>query len=99
MMDTLTTTMTPIMTQRKKWYAVCNNYLLRHLIHHHTRMHWLYHSLPLKETYIVSPSYPHLSIEDFRKQAVAIFKEYFEHGDTADVAVSCFFIALLLERL
>ena len=36
----------------------------------------------------MSPSSPHLSVEDFRKQAVAIFREYFEHGDTADVAVS-----------
>lgn len=40
------------------------------------------------ETYTVSPSSPHLSVEDFRKQAVAFFREYFEHGDTADVAAS-----------
>ena len=41
-----------------------------------------------QETYTVSPSSPHLSVEDFRKQAVGIFKEYFEHGDTVDVTVS-----------
>ena len=41
-----------------------------------------------QETYTVSPSSPHLTIEDFRKQAMAIFREYFEHGDTLDVTVS-----------
>lgn len=40
------------------------------------------------DSYIVSPSYQHMSVEEFRRQAVAIFKEYFEHGDTADVATS-----------
>jgi len=36
----------------------------------------------------VSPSHPHMTVEGFRKAAVAIFKEYFEHGDTRDVSVS-----------
>lgn len=40
-----------------------------------------------KEIYVDSLSYLHLSVEEFRKQAVhvTIFKE---HGDTADVSVS-----------
>jgi len=29
-----------------------------------------------------------MTVEGFRKAAVAIFKEYFEHGDTRDVSVS-----------
>lgn len=36
----------------------------------------------------MSPSHPHMTVEEFRKVAEAIFKEYFEHGDTRDVAVS-----------
>lgn len=36
----------------------------------------------------MSPSRPHMSVDEFRKRAVAIFKEYFEHGDTKDVLVS-----------
>lgn len=109
-MDTLTTTVTPIMTLRKKWYAVCNkdsNTTFLDTMHYHTHIYWSNKCIvscslsPLKETYVVSPSSPHLSIEDFRKQAVAIFKEYFEHGDTADVAVRVVFsilTALLLGR-
>lgn len=54
----------------------------------HTLTTFLLPFLSVQETYTVSPSSPHLSIEDFRKQAMAIFKEYFEHGDTADVTVS-----------
>lgn len=36
----------------------------------------------------MSPSHPHMTVEEFRRTAEAIFKEYFEHGDTRDVAVS-----------
>ncbi|CAI8049157.1 Programmed cell death protein 4 [Geodia barretti] len=56
--------------------------------HTHDQKDPNYDSEEEEGTYTVSPSSPHLSIEEFRKQAVAIFKEYFEHGDTTDVAAS-----------
>ena len=37
---------------------------------------------------MVSPSSPLLNKEEFQKQAVIIFKEYFDHGDTQEVAES-----------
>ena len=36
----------------------------------------------------MSPSHPHMTVDEFRKEAVAIFREYFEHGDTREVSVS-----------
>ncbi len=41
-----------------------------------------------QELYVVSPSSPHLSIEDFQKQGAVIFREYFDHADTQEVIVS-----------
>lgn len=41
-----------------------------------------------QEAYVVSPSSPLLNKEEFQKQAVIIFKEYFDHGDTQEVAES-----------
>ena len=35
---------------------------------------------------MVSPSSPHMLLEDFEKKAAALFREYFEHGDTQEVA-------------
>lgn len=35
---------------------------------------------------MVSPSSPHMSREEFERSAVALFMEYFEHGDTQEVA-------------
>ncbi len=38
--------------------------------------------------YLVSPSSPQMSSEEFEKTANEIFLEYFDHGDTAEVASS-----------
>jgi programmed cell death protein 4 len=48
---------------------------------------WM-HGLLLQEEYVVSPSSPHMTLEDFEKSAVEMFMEYFEHGDTQEVAES-----------
>jgi programmed cell death protein 4 len=56
--------------------------------HTHDQKDPNYDSEEEEGTYTVSPSSPHLSIEEFRRQAVALFREYFEHGDTTDVAAS-----------
>nr|CAA75614.1 MA3 [Suberites domuncula] len=39
-------------------------------------------------TYLVSPSSSQMSALDFEKTAIEIFKEYFDHGDTQEVASS-----------
>ena len=47
-----------------------------------------YNSEDEEETYVVSPSSPHMGQEQFQKQAEVIFKEYFDHGNTQEVADS-----------
>lgn len=37
---------------------------------------------------MVSPSSPHMTLEEFEKTALELFKEYFEHGDTQEVVES-----------
>jgi len=49
--------------------------------HTHTHTH-------TQETYVVSPSSPQMDLEQFQKQAEVIFKEYFDHGNTQEVADS-----------
>ena len=92
MMATLTTTATPTTSQRRKWYVVQLDRVSEQppmcTYLHFTLITSNSVSLLVQETYTVSPSRPHLSVEEFRKQAVSIFKEYFEHGDTHDVSVS-----------
>lgn len=44
--------------------------------------------LDLQEHYVVSPSSPHMSLEEFERNALELFKEYFEHGDTQEVVES-----------
>ena len=39
----------------------------------------------VQEEYVVSPSSPHMTLDEFEKKAVGLFKEYFEHGDTQEV--------------
>ena len=36
----------------------------------------------------MSPSSPHLDLNEFEKRAEEIFKEYFDHGDVQEVAAS-----------
>ncbi len=36
----------------------------------------------------MSPSSPHMTMSEFEKTAVALFQEYFENGDTQEVAVT-----------
>ena len=36
----------------------------------------------------MSPSSPHMDLDEFEKRAEAIFKEYFDHGDVQEVAAS-----------
>ena len=36
----------------------------------------------------MSPSSPHLDLDEFEKRAETIFKEYFDHGDPQEVATS-----------
>lgn len=38
--------------------------------------------------FVVSPSSPHMTLEEFEKNTLEIFKEYFEHGDTQEVVDS-----------
>lgn len=40
----------------------------------------------MQEEYLVSPSSPHMSLGEFEKTAMAMFREYFEHGDTQEVS-------------
>ena len=35
---------------------------------------------------MVSPSSPHMTLAEFEKCAEALFKEYFQNGDTQEVA-------------
>ena len=42
----------------------------------------------LQESYLVSPSSPHMDLDEFEKRAETIFKEYFDHGDSQEVAAS-----------
>lgn len=44
-----------------------------------------YDSIEEDEEYVVSPSSPHMTLDEFEKKAVGLFKEYFEHGDTQEV--------------
>jgi len=37
---------------------------------------------------VVSPSSPHMTIQEFEKTAHVLFLEYFENGDTQEVADS-----------
>ena len=36
----------------------------------------------------MSPSSPHMDLDEFEKRAETIFKEYFDHGDPQEVAAS-----------
>ena len=57
----------------------------------HARTHAQSHTFVLavmQETYVVSPSSPQIDSEEFEKQAKVIFQEYFNHGDTQEVADS-----------
>ena len=42
----------------------------------------------VQTTYLVSPCSPQMDVDDFEKTATDIFKEYFDHGDTQEVATS-----------
>ena len=42
----------------------------------------------LQASYLVSPSSPHMDLDEFEKRAETIFKEYFDHGDPQEVAAS-----------
>ena len=59
--------------------------LISFYIHMLTLTHTHTHT---QETYVVSPSSPQMDQEQFQKQAEVIFKEYFDHGNTQEVADS-----------
>ena len=64
-------------------YITCSNQLISFCTHTHTHTH-----THTQETYVVSPSSPQMGQEQFQKQAEVIFKEYFDHGNTQEVADS-----------
>lgn len=43
---------------------------------------------PFQEEYVVSPCSPHMTMGEFEKTATGLFQEYFENGDTQEVAVT-----------
>lgn len=47
-----------------------------------------YDSAEEEASYLVSPSSPHMDLDEFEKRAENIFKEYFDHGDSQEVAAS-----------
>lgn len=42
----------------------------------------------IQAQFVVSPSSPHMTLEEFERNALEIFNEYFEHGDTQEVVDS-----------
>ena len=61
------------------------------MTHTHTHSYTISATFPFllyQESYLVSPSSPHMDLDEFEKRAEVIFKEYFDHGESHEVAAS-----------